>query len=260
MALQEAHHPRQLVQHAPLRRRRQQRRQPSLAERILTVAAGLHEAAGDLQHAARVGVHDVEDLVHETQEVLAEPRDPHELGPVRALVEGQPQAELAGGEPVAALKDGDVRADVVHHVLVVGFVVLDDEQVVLAQDPRRHPAEQRPDLGAADHPCDLVHRAGFVDVLVHAVGQRAQQALEGRHVGPDPRPPVDDAGACRGGRPQADGLGHELFGLLGGLGEVAADRTDRRRAKIRLGAALGHPEGDPLGQIPVDGLRHDSPR
>ena len=74
------------------------------------------------------------------QEVAPHPRHPGELGPVGHLVQGQPQAELPGREAVAALDRRHVGAHVVDDVLVFGMLVLDEQLVVLAEHPGRHPA------------------------------------------------------------------------------------------------------------------------
>jgi hypothetical protein len=73
---------------------------------------------------------------------------------VRDLVERQPQPELLGREPEALLERQHVRAHVVDDVLVLGALVLDDQQVVLAEHAPGHPPQQQADLdagGAARH-------------------------------------------------------------------------------------------------------------
>ena len=192
--------------------------------------------------------HHVERLVHEAQEVPAQPTDANELCPVRALVKGQPQAKLPGGEAVAALQDGDVGPHVVHHVLVVGLVVLDDQQVVLAEHTGGHPPQQRAHLGAAHHAGDLTHGPRPVTVVGHAVGEGTQQPLERRHVGADPRLTVHHHRPCLARHLEAGGLCDEALSLLGGLFEVPADGADHRRSEVGLGAALGRKH--PAGQIP----------
>ena len=84
------------------------------------------------------------------EEVLAQPRHAGELGAVGHLVQRDPQPELAGREREALLEGQDVGPDVVDDVLVVGLLVLEDQHVVLAEHPGRHPAEHRAHLGAGD--------------------------------------------------------------------------------------------------------------
>ena len=120
--------------------------------------------------------------------MLAHPRDAGELRPVGDLVQGQPQPELAGREGEALLEGEDVGPDVVDEVLLLGVLVLDDEQVVLAEHPARHPAEQDADLGAGDAAGDRRERAG-AHALAEPVGERAQEPLERGDVGPHPAAP-----------------------------------------------------------------------
>ena len=91
-------------------------------------------------------------LVHhlgdQAQEVGPQPRHPGELGAVGHLVQRHPQPELAGWEGVALLQGQDVGAHVVDEVLVLGVLVLQDQQVVLAQHPGGHPPQDRTELGS----------------------------------------------------------------------------------------------------------------
>ena len=65
---------------------------------------------------ARIGIDDVERLLHETEEVAAHPRHARELRAVRHLVDRDPQPEVARPEREALLQREDVRPDVVHGV------------------------------------------------------------------------------------------------------------------------------------------------
>ena len=93
-----------------------------------------------------------------------------------------------------------------------------------------------------------------LDALVEPVGERPQQPLERRDVGPDPPGAVGDPGPGGAGeRAQAGGLGDQLLGLGGELGEVGRERG----VVVRLGERLaaGDADGDALGERPVDGDR-----
>src|SRR5206468_12227967 len=126
-------------------------------------------------------------------EVLPHPRDAGELSAVGDLVQGQPEAELAGRESEALLEGDDVGTDVVDDVLLVGLIVLYQQEVVLAEDPRGHPTEQRAHLGAGDGPGDRCEGAG-TQPLAEAVGDGPQEAAEGGDVGPHPAVTVGDPG------------------------------------------------------------------
>ena len=89
----------------------------------------------------------------------------------------------------------------------------------------RHPAEHHAHLGAGDLLRDGRERAAG-HALAELVDQGAEQALERGDVGPDPSGAVGDAGPGRAAeRAQPGGLGHELFGLRGELGEVGVERV-----------------------------------
>ncbi len=104
-----------------------------------------------LGEAGRVGLEGADPLLHQGDEVVAHPGDGGELAAVGDLVEGQPQPELAGLEPVELLEGHHVRADEVHQVLVLDGV-LGEQQVVLAEHPGGQPAEHQAHLGAGGHP------------------------------------------------------------------------------------------------------------
>ena len=72
--------------------------------------------------------------------------------------------------------------------------------------------------------------------------------------------PVGDPGPGRAGpRAQPGGVGHQLLGLRGQLVEVGAERVVVVRVGERVAAA--GPDGDPLGEVPVDRIAHAvSPR
>ena len=186
-------------------------------------------------------------LFDQAQEVLAQPRHAGELRAVGDLVERQPQAELAGREGEALLQGEDVGPDVVHDVLVVGLLVLDDEQVVLAEHPGRHPAEQHADSAPADARRRPARAAAAPCCSSSLSVSGPQQALERGDVGLDPAGAVGDPGPGRAGqRRAARWLADQLLGLRGQLGEVGRERVvvvrRRRRARVpatRIGHLLG---------------------
>ena len=146
------------------------------------------------------------------EEVLAHPGHAGELRPVGHLVERQPQPELAGRERRTASPAPDVGADVVDDVLVLGAVVLDQQQVVLAEHPGRHPAQQRADLGAGDRPARRAARLPMAGAAarpswIPAGRGAAQQSPERRDVGVDPAGPVGDPGPGRPGEGSQPGGG-----------------------------------------------------
>src|SRR5256885_12726248 len=132
--------------------------------------------------------------------------------------------ELAWREGEALLERQDVRADVVHDVLIVGVLLLDDQQVVLTEHSRAHPPEQQPELGAGGPPSDRSEPAA-ADAFVELVGERTQQSCERRQVGSHPSRTVGDASAGgTGERSQPRGAVHELFGFGGQLLEIRQER------------------------------------
>ena len=157
--------------------------------------------------------------------------------------------EVGSVEGVAAFEGHEVGTDVVHDVLVLGGLVLQHQQVVLAQYPGGHPAQHGPQLDGTHPGGD--RRRPLVGVLGHPCDERAQQALQGGQVGPDPVGPTDDTGpGVTGQRPEARGGGDQVLGArrvavkLGGQTVEVVGTTER--------SPVGYPDGDPLGQIPVD--------
>ena len=98
-------------------------------------------------------------------------------------------------------------------------------------------------------------RCALAAIRRRAFGERAQQPLERGDVGAHPAGAVGDPGPGGTGQRAQAGLGrHELLGLGGELVEVGLERG----VVVRLGERLasGDADGDPLGQLPVDGLGH----
>jgi hypothetical protein len=212
------------------------------------------EAAERVEEVLRVGVDGIDGLADQTEEVLAHPRDAGELRPVGDLVERQPVAELARREGELLLEPEDVRAHVVHDVLVLGVLVLDDQQVVLTEHPRRHPAEDHAHLGGSDA---AGHRGEGVrgEVLLEAVRDGSQQALERRDVGADPSLAIGDARPSEPRRAaQAGGLGDLLLGTSSQFLEVGGQRGVVVRLGERFPARCS--DRDLLGQRPVDRRWH----
>ena len=99
-----------------------------------------------------------------------------ELAPVGDLVEGQPQAELAGLEPVGLLEGHHVGADEVHDVLVLDRL-LGQQQVVLAEHPGGQPPEHEPHLGAGGCPAGGGQRTGQALGELVGAGSRVGSSL-----------------------------------------------------------------------------------
>ena len=212
-----------------------QRRQAAVGQHVFAALAAIDDPLDRFFEHLGIGVDRVEGLAHQPEEVLAQPRNPGELRPVRDLVQREPQPELFGREAMLLLERHHVGPDVVHDVLIFGILVFDDQQVVLAEHAARHPAEQNPDLETADRPADpaetRVARSSF-----EFVGDRPQQALERIDVGADPHGPIGDA--CAGVSavgPQPGFDRNQLFGLGGEAFEVGLERgvVVRRRAWLR---------------------------
>ena len=139
-------------------------------------------------------------------------------------MQGDPQAELPLREVEALLEGRNVRPDVVHDVLVVDVLVLEDQQVVLAEHTRRHPTEHGAHFGARHSRRDEVGRAGQ-QLLLEPIGERPEHPLKGGDVGADPIVAIHDAGSgqTRLRRPTRVGLDQRLR-LSCQFLEVAVDR------------------------------------
>ena len=197
----------------------------------------------------RLGVCTIQQRIDQAQVVLPHPWHAHELGPVRHLVECQPEVEVRCVEGVATFQGHQVRTHVVDDVLVLCGLVLEHQQVVLAQHPGRHPAQHRSQLECAEAGRDL--RWLVIGVVGHPREERAEQPLQGGQVGPDPVGPAHDTRTgVTGERTEAGGGLDQVLGT----GRVVVELG--RQAFQVVGAAerrpISHPDGDTLGQAPVD--------
>ena len=226
-----------------------------------TAAAARRKRLGE---ALRVGGHARHGLVDQGEEVRPQPRDAGELAPVGDLVQGDPQPELLGGEAVAALEGHDVGADVGHDVARCRRPR--PEQVVLAEDPRGHPAEDQAQLGPggpraapASGPC----RRPGLELLEDGL----EQAPERRQVGPDPAGPVDHPAPGRaGGRVAgpvasitrasawvvASAKSASSRGHGGGVERPGPGRGPNREPRV------ADPGGHAFGHVPRHGAGHGS--
>ena len=215
VAFEQAHQPADLVEHrALLGRWRAAPTSPPSSSGLRPPRTSSTDAAAAPRRSASGSGSTASSVCSTSARKCPHPRHAGELGPVGDLVQREPQPELAGREGEALLEREDVGPDVVDEVLVVGVLVLDDEQVVLAEHPastssraaRR--ARRRPRCGRA------ARARRCADAFAEPVGERAQQALERRDVGPDPAGPVDDPGPGRAGqRAQTGRVGRQLLGL-----------------------------------------------
>ena len=116
MAFEQRHERLNLRQHATLLRRREQRDQTTLVERVAAVAHLVDRAHQRLEHTPGIRIDDGEGLVDERQEVALHPGHAGELRPVRDLVDRDPTAEVARPEREALLELEHVGADVIDRV------------------------------------------------------------------------------------------------------------------------------------------------
>jgi hypothetical protein len=163
--------------------------------------------------------------------VAGQPGHAPELAAVGGLVEGDPEAEVARPEAVAALGGDDVGDHVPDGALAVGpdrerglavgrggLVGAGHGQVVLAEDALGDVAEQGAGLGPGDGPGAGAHGLA----LGHLLGQGAQDAAQGGQVGLDPLAAVEGLGHRRRQVPaEAGELGHGPVGGGRQLGELA---------------------------------------
>jgi hypothetical protein len=250
VSFQQAHQRLDLLEQRVLLGARQQGHDAAFVEGVLAGPDLVDGSAQRSGQAPGIGVEGVEAGLDEREEVGPHPRNAGELGPVGDLVQGDPEPELTRREGVALLEREDVRPHVVDDVLVVGVLVLDDQQVVLAEDPGGHPSEEGAHLGAG-HRTTHGGDSPRPEPLPEPLGEGAQEAAERRQVGPDPPGPVGDPDPRRPGegtKPRL--LGHQLLGLGGEGGEVGLERV----VVVGLGQGLApcDPNGDPLRHIPSD--------
>ena len=95
VAFEQRHERLHLAEHAALLGRRDERDEAAFVERVLPAADRLDRVRQRACERARVGVDELEHLVHERQEVVAHPRNADELRAVGDLVDRDPQPEVA---------------------------------------------------------------------------------------------------------------------------------------------------------------------
>ena len=251
MAFKQAHQSRQSLQRLTLRFGGEQAHQAAGGQRILAVAARLQQPAGRGRELLGIGIHRVDRRLDQAEEMGSHPVDSGELRPVGHLMESQPQPKLAGVERVPVLQRQNIGSHVVDDVLVLGPLILDDQQVVLAENPSGHPAQHHSQLGPrepAGH-----RREQPVGPRAELGGQRSQQPLERGQVGIDPAGAVGDSTPSRAReRPQARAALDQILGLLGELREVALQAVSVPGR--RVGLAAGCAQRDAPGEVPVDGI------
>ncbi len=105
----------------------------------------------------------------------------------------------SGGKAKRFSRASTFGPDVVDDVLVLGVLLLDDQQVVLAEDPGRHPAEQHAQLG----PGARRVASGASEPVPTRSSSRSSSGRSSRwnedDVGPDPSGAVGDPGPGRAG-------------------------------------------------------------
>ena len=255
VALEQAHQPADLLEHLGLLGRGEQGGQAAVVERVAAGRGGVGDPA-QRRAASRFGSGSTQPrrLLDEAEEVRPQPRHAGELRPVGDLVEGQPQPELPGREGEALLEGEDVGADVVHEVLVVGVLVLDDEQVVLAEHPGRHPAEQRADLGAGDA-CGRPARCGPTarrspSLSVSGRSSRWNDATLART-----QPARSVTRARAGPASERRPVSAATSSSASAVSSAKSGSSESAWYEPANGSRPGDPDGDALGERPVDRRR-----
>ena len=228
----------------------QERDEPTVVERVAPVAQFFGGARQRLHEAARIGVDRRQRRVDQREVVRLHPRHRRELRPVRALVNRDPQPEVARPERESLLQREDVAAHVVDGVGRT-FLLVEDEQVVLAEHALREVPEQHTGLGTGDPTPDRRHRAPrhpFADTG----GQRFEQAAHRSHVGRHPAGAVDDLRARRTRYAKPGVVCHELLGNGRDRGEVGPQGLGKVRG--RQGISPRNAAGHALGEPPVEGI------
>jgi hypothetical protein len=117
---------------------------------------------------------------------------------MRALVQRDPESEVARPERVPLLEREHVDAHVVDGVVDRAVVVIRwNEQVVLAEHPLREPAEEHAELRGRHRASDRGERAAG-DALADPLGEWSEEVAHRTDVGVDPTGAVEHEGARRG--------------------------------------------------------------
>ena len=122
-----------------------------------------------------------------------------------------------------------------------------DQQIVLAEHPAAHPAEERAELDTGQLATDTGRDAVHGDLRRPLLDQWREQMLERRDVGPYPRRPIDDADRRWTRQRTQPGGG---FDLIFQPGDHMCN-GDRRRSAV-IGVAPGDARGNLLSAAPVD--------
>ena len=248
VAFEQAHQRLGLPQRGELLRGGEQPDETTLGEWVTTFPEIGRGAAQALEDRLHIGDTDGRAALDEPQEVLAHPGHPGELHPVRHLVEGDPEPELARREPVVALQRDDVRPDVVDES--PGLVPVERHEVVLAEDLGRHPGEQHPKFDARRHPRRRREdRPTTGAPLAEGASRRREEPAQRSDVRLDPTGPVDnEPPGPTGGRVQPGRRLDELLGPRRRLVEIRVEPPAGPRVE-RLGEAGGLPS-DPQRDVP----------
>ena len=183
----------------------------------------------------------------ESGQVLAQPGHGRELDRVGDLVQRHPAQELVG---ICGQLPGGVVQVGPHEQEPGGRVRVEDDHVVLAQDPARDVAEQHANLGGEHGPGAHADRGRQrARSLAHLRHQRLQEGGHRTEVGVDPLVAGQELGGRERGRGMELGVGgHQPLGLGHDLGQLGP-RPPRR-------GLPGDGGGDAAGERPVDHPDH----
>ncbi len=154
VTLEQAHQTGHLVDHIELLLGCEQCHHPALIHRIFAVATSLHQPLQSGHETLRIGIDTVDGRFDQSQEMLPHPWNAGELSSVCYLMKGKPESEFPSREGIPPFQRHDIRSHVIDDVLLIGLLVLDHEQVVLAKHSGRHPPEHHPELGTGEFPAD----------------------------------------------------------------------------------------------------------
>ncbi len=246
MTFEERHQRLDPVDHRPLLRRGEQSEQTALVDDLRPCAVAPRQLVENPAHSSRLRLRLLDQLGHQSEEVLPHPGDALELGPVGHLVQGDPEPELLGAELVGPLQLQEIGPDIGDDITVLTG---GEDELVLAEDPSGYDPQDRRHLGLHHPTCDGSHAPGAASRLLYPLlelsGEWLHEMGEARHVALDPLRPTDHRGRRLPRKGEPGRLRHQMGDLVG----------DARHVRGQGPAVIGVVEGVGPGDAPGEASR-----